>query len=208
MRDNLCKVGEGSSPLSRGIPPAAATYRTFGGIIPALAGNTIEVIYCHYSPPDHPRSRGEYQHPHTAAARSLGSSPLSRGIRRPAKTWRYGARIIPALAGNTGFCTVTVIPPKDHPRSRGEYWSGRPAKILRLGSSPLSRGIPPRPCSSLGGPRIIPALAGNTHHPATAPRRPRDHPRSRGEYTAEGWPPRLYEGSSPLSRGIRTPGNG
>ena len=51
---------------------------------------------------------------------------------------------------------------KDHPRSRGEY---RPKMIqsgIYTGSSPLSRGIRPRPACMTSPGRIIPALAGNT----------------------------------------------
>ena len=90
-------------------------------------------------------------------------------------------RIIPALAGNTGF--------------RKE--------ALNAGSSPLSRGIravwelPETPV------RIIPALAGNTvvyvHDNALN----KDHPRSRGEYPSTVIQYIVATGSSPLSRGIQ-----
>ena len=73
--------GQGSSPLSRGIPGRHGLHRSGQGIIPALAGNTG----C---------GRG-------FRAGGGGSSPLSRGIRgyRVGKDQRAG--IIPALAGNT-----------------------------------------------------------------------------------------------------------
>ena len=91
----------------------------------------------------------------------------------------------------------------DHPRSRGEYSCIVSIACKRLGSSPLSRGIP---CSGvrtgLGG-RIIPALAGNTHGPCRMRPGCPDHPRSRGEYRQVGYEPTLPGGSSPLSRGIR-----
>ena len=72
----------------------------------------------------------------------------------------------------------------------------------RLGSSPLSRGIPPggHGCRYRG--RIIPALAGNTEEGKTVRRRSSDHPRSRGEYDHGRAHPLWIPGSSPLSRGI------
>ena len=76
-RDKSCT---GSSPLSRGILEWFGAFVKAGRIIPALAGNTN----CHCSAKsivsDHPRSRGEYSTSAVAAARTDGSSPLSRGI--------------------------------------------------------------------------------------------------------------------------------
>ena len=76
-------LGQGSSPLSRGIRPSGFGFQASGGIIPALAGNTVgeESSIGHHS--DHPRSRGEYAHQHASIITYLGSSPLSRGILPP-----------------------------------------------------------------------------------------------------------------------------
>ena len=80
-------------------------------------------------------------------------------------------------------CTFQVT---DHPRSRGEYFTGLGCQLGPTGSSPLSRGI--HGCGVVGGavPRIIPALAGNT-------------PASGNACSA-------FAGSSPLSRGIQKQG--
>ena len=112
------------------------------------------------------------------------------------------AGIIPALAGNTTTKQATTFRTTDHPRSRGEYLQEPGHLPGKQGSSPLSRGIPPRPCSSLGGPRIIPALAGNTGKDPGYNGNTRDHPRSRGEYVDQGCGSGPHGGSSPLSRGI------
>ena len=81
--ENLNVIGNGSSPLSRGIPGQHGVPGRVVWIIPALAGNTPRTIGCSFRPWDHPRSRGEYDaicdNPPTPA----GSSPLSRGIRGP-----------------------------------------------------------------------------------------------------------------------------
>ena len=91
-------------------------------------------------------------------------------------------RIIPALAGNTHLLV--------------EF------QHTINGSSPLSRGIPGRDETVLAAPRIIPALAGNTAFRTCRDERPRDHPRSRGEYCSTTELDEAAAGSSPLSRGI------
>ena len=172
----------GSSPLSRGILSVRRVSSTVIGIIPALAGNTIRRDVRVPSPGDHPRSRGEYYPIFSEAYRPRGSSPLSRGIRnRPALGWNPG-RIIPALAGNTSAFTGTSAVGGDHPRSRGEYHMVPSRSSTPIGSSPLSRGILARIDVARRDPRIIPALAGNTHSSGPQCCRSWDHPRSRGEY--------------------------
>ena len=54
--------------------------------------------------------------------------------------------------------------PTDHPRSRGEYHDFLSLNDYNEGSSPLSRGIRPRPACMTSPARIIPALAGNTFY--------------------------------------------
>ena len=92
--------------------------------------------------PDHPRSRGEYPDPPASAPKAAGSSPLSRGIRGVGALPHRNGRIIPALAGNTSLTEFAGVFRQDHPRSRGEYPLPDDRCVYRLGSSPLSRGIP------------------------------------------------------------------
>ena len=112
-----------------------------------------------------------------------GSSPLSRGIPFAARLGYWLVRIIPALAGNTRSGALNREVPQDHPRSRGEYQVEALGEVDKLGSSPLSRGIPPDPAPDTVTKRIIPALAGNTPPRHPQPSAMTDHPRSRGEYT-------------------------
>ena len=153
--------------------------------------------------PDHPRSRGEYPFNSSDQPRTLGSSPLSRGIRVISDDNLANSGIIPALAGNTHPHGRIGQRPADHPRSRGEYYTDYGVWENDQGSSPLSRGIqaPLRPHPATD--RIIPALAGNTSGRSSNPGTSPDHPRSRGEYGLLEPAARLEEGSSPLSRGIR-----
>ena len=119
LRLHICR--DGSSPLSRGIPFRNGTERGARRIIPALAGNTTPQEPHTSIPRDHPRSRGEYLCGGGPRPEMLGSSPLSRGIRVGSGCCLGGVGIIPALAGNTGWCYRGLPDRWDHPRSRGEY---------------------------------------------------------------------------------------
>ena len=151
-------------------------------IIPALAGNTGKYTVPPSPAKDHPRSRGEYTVCNDERTHYFGSSPLSRGILQPAVAPSSGLGIIPALAGNTMARPWILGPRWDHPRSRGEYLRSMCQCFCRLGSSPLSRGIPSHDFKTVPTSGIIPALAGNT------------------SLARSGTVPSY--GSSPLSRGI------
>ena len=62
---------------------AAAREVVNARIIPALAGNTGDVQQWGHVSSDHPRSRGEYDWSWENLRETMGSSPLSRGIRQP-----------------------------------------------------------------------------------------------------------------------------
>ena len=172
----------GSSPLSRGIPQPCRAQLLHTGIIPALAGNTCwRTLQAGFSE-DHPRSRGEYGGIHFTETVWCGSSPLSRGIRGWDATPSITAGIIPALAGNTCYRYTPHAERTDHPRSRGEYDVFSLPTGVRIGSSPLSRGIRGSVDRRRARSRIIPALAGNTSTKKNDRQDTWDHPRSRGEY--------------------------
>ena len=195
----LCSAG--SSPLSRGIPARPAAPPQPYGIIPALAGNTSAPESLSPSLSDHPRSRGEYSGGRGPRVAAGGSSPLSRGILGRSRAAGRSRRIIPALAGNTWTPAPVPRRPPDHPRSRGEYGGRRRPNLPRYGSSPLSRGIPTRRAQRPRQEWIIPALAGNTSATSDRALGPRDHPRSRGEYTQSDCPGTPSKTDHPRSRG-------
>ena len=155
-----------------------------------------------FSSPDHPRSRGVYRRALCRVRRSLGSSPLARGLLRLLPCHVGPLRIIPARAGFTASSICMTIPQTDHPRSRGVYGRAFPLIGRWRGSSPLARGLQwdIEPCGKEFG--IIPARAGFTCMLSTLSRATLDHPRSRGVYRRTRGRAPNREGSSPLARGL------
>ena len=155
----------GSSPLTR-------------GKLVGLLGRRLRGVA-------HPRSRGENSTKDSMIWPAIGSSPLTRGKRRlPGRCHRRNG-LIPAHAGKTDLCEKALIQHGAHPRSRGENEDVPRPRLIRLGSSPLTRGkLCSEPRIARCG-RLIPAHAGKT------PRRVIRDPRP--------------SGSSPLTRGKRYP---
>ena len=194
----------GDHPRSRGVYRAReAQERARAGIIPARAGFTASRARAGSRLQDHPRSRGVYHDPVGALLGGGGSSPLARGllatsIVRPAKAW-----IIPARAGFTLWGRVAAVDLPDHPRSRGVYRTLLASSVRRQGSSPLARGLQRLDAQRVGREGIIPARAGFTGRRRSLSSAVRDHPRSRGVYTAASSRAAPAPGSSPLARGLR-----
>ena len=155
-------LGEGSSPLARGLRVTVAKAGNVFRIIPARAGFT------QVRPPepsgrrDHPRSRGVYRYPSMVNMKRGGSSPLARGLLILGRRGDLVNRIIPARAGFTGRRRQEQVPQWDHPRSRGVYDVYLNRDGVLTGSSPLARGLPAELDLRRVGRRIIPARAGFT----------------------------------------------
>ena len=73
---------------------------------------------------------------------------------------------------------------------------------MKVGSSPLARGLRSSRRRCWSRRRIIPARAGFTPCSPWTPPRPGDHPRSRGVYYVGGDTTSGVSGSSPLARGL------
>ena len=195
----------GSSPLTRG-KLAWSVYQVLAArLIPAHAGKTLRTSASHAAPKAHPRSRGENVFDVAAEFLEGGSSPLTRGKRRPWRCSGRRLRLIPAHAGKTITRTFSRSPRKAHPRSRGENLVPSVVKAPRYGSSPLTRGkLMPSWCRGWCW-RLIPAHAGKTKITACQAVSFPAHPRSRGE-NGPGIPSiSRPPGSSPLTRGKRSP---
>ena len=172
----------GSSPLARGLRLNFPISHTSNRIIPARAGFTVRACVRRDSAEDHPRSRGVYVYGNSMVNKTIGSSPLARGLQNNENMGRQQHGIIPARAGFT----------------RPDR-TGNPGN---QGSSPLARGLRKNPQDDAGSPGIIPARAGFTATSQTLTTSRRDHPRSRGVYIVWRFSRMLRAGSSPLARGL------
>ena len=155
----------GSSPLARGLHTRGMGTRSLDGIIPARAGFTFSLPFRYLVSTDHPRSRGVYRTGSRRQSGGEGSSPLARGLLVGPHAGRGHQWIIPARAG----FTFTFLS----------------APLAAHGSSPLARGLPAASLFSSSVIWIIPARAGFTGMDRCRSAADRDHPRSRGVYSAE-----------------------
>ena len=130
----------GSSPRMRGTPHTHNISIPSLGIIPAHAGNTLQICGPGCLAWDHPRACGEHITPNPFANAILGSSPRMRGTLACVPRLKVRTGIIPAHAGNTHGFVVSVPQVQDHPRACGEHHSGACGNSHTLGSSPRMRG--------------------------------------------------------------------
>ena len=200
---NSTYSGMGSSPHARGTPVLAWRESRDAGIIPACAGNTVDVQALIGNVWDHPRMRGEHRPYHPRLHQFRGSSPHARGTRCACHDRQDGQGIIPACAGNTPRPIVRRWWYQDHPRMRGEHSSRTPAFALKSGSSPHARGTLPAEKLRIFTLGIIPACAGNTCSDSWRRANRRDHPRMRGEHSSSLPGSEPKSGSSPHARGTR-----
>ena len=154
-----------------------------------------------------PRIRGEHEDKRYADWDRAGSSPHTRGARRPDRRRYPDDRIIPAYAGSTNIAAQVEGRSRDHPRIRGEHMSAPTPSWKTGGSSPHTRGAPPRSCGSSFRPGIIPAYAGSTRAWRRSGTAPRDHPRIRGEHDTHLCILQSGQGSSPHTRGAPVTGS-
>ncbi|EFF79633.1 hypothetical protein HMPREF0970_01426 [Schaalia odontolytica F0309] len=181
LRHEGTEIVGGSSPLTRGKPVHVPGVRGPRRLIPAHAGKTIHSTNRADSCGTHPRSRGENGEVGLEPGGSGGSSPLTRGKLLSRSVDERRERLIPAHAGKTVNTITSARAIEAHPRSRGE--NDNPALLVGKcgGSSPLTRGKPPRADPRRLPARLIPAHAGKTCRcPASRPST-WAHPRSRGE---------------------------
>ena len=122
-----CMIGiadkPGSSPHSRGTLVNPSNHFQVVGIIPAFAGNTVNIRAPSFTPWDHPRIRGEHLSQQSREICTSGSSPHSRGTPAFIALSARSGGIIPAFAGNTESLLYPWPRNWDHPRIRGEHSS-------------------------------------------------------------------------------------
>ncbi len=93
----------GLSPLARGTHQRYRLQLTGSRFIPAGAGNTGKTNIGVRVVPVYPRWRGEHSIRRFCSSSDAGLSPLARGTLYYNRWTRYGARFIPAGAGNTNM---------------------------------------------------------------------------------------------------------
>ena len=193
--------GPGSSPLTRGKHTPLTQARSQSRLIPAHAGKTGKTAVLGRGLTAHPRSRGENVAIRGKNERQVGSSPLTRGKRRPSIARTSSTGLIPAHAGKTTARTPSGSRSRAHPRSRGENSQRAAGDGSNTGSSPLTRGKLLLIDDQVDTCGLIPAHAGKTSPISCMRSRIWAHPRSRGENFALDSRRRTQLGSSPLTRG-------
>ena len=184
------------------------TREAHSGLIPAHAGKTPSATSTCRASRAHPRSRGENFCGCSAPDADWGSSPLTRGKLRTSTASTRWTGLIPAHAGKT----MSSYPSRPcrwaHPRSRGENCLCLSVCATPRGSSPLTRGKPPRPPRPANPCGLIPAHAGKTKAFPQSRKSCWAHPRSRGENTGKLINGVTHRGSSPLTRGKQASSGG
>ncbi len=151
--------------------------------IPAGAGNTAPLKICTKAIAVYPRWRGEHYFCNAQRYSRIGLSPLARGTLYYNRWTRYGARFIPAGAGNTWRPSSFKASMPVYPRWRGEH-----GVFFILPS-----------CSTW----FIPAGAGNTGKKFIFRDTFAVYPRWRGEHPFTNYDYEKETGLSPLARGTR-----
>ena len=130
-----------------------------------------------------------------------GLSPLARGTHLEIQILTCSARFIPAGAGNTCPCPVSISAAAVYPRWRGEHLCTVFAPFAAFGLSPLARGTPYACADNTSGSRFIPAGAGNTNAVRAGSGVTSVYPRWRGEHHDKIPCTTSPIGLSPLARG-------
>ena len=215
------ELKRGPSPRARGAVRPRRLQLVAGGTIPACAGSRPTDRQSNACAQDHPRVRGEQLSGSRPVIPPLGPSPRARGAGGDDSSRCPPIPTIPACAGSRRPATESPSMPRDHPRVRGEQGPGSAVRRSPRGPSPRARGAgrvrcggPPRQgtipaCAGSRAPAAarawragtIPACAGSRPASRTSRRGRRDHPRVRGEQSAQPGCQRSTTGPSPRARG-------
>ena len=115
----------GSSPRGRGTRPPSRPAASRPRVIPAWAGNTLEMVEVPEGMTGHPRVGGEHPRHSPPKGSQRGSSPRGRGTRRQGMSGPWCCRVIPAWAGNTVGSMAAMVGSPGHPRVGGEHSCSR-----------------------------------------------------------------------------------
>ena len=115
-----------------------------GGLIPGYAGRTARSRPGSWRTRAHPRLRGEDEKNEVYVVEGQGSSPATRGGHHHRGDDSGGRGLIPGYAGRTPASRSTRATARAHPRLRGEDDLSPLLHTHLVGSSPATRGGPPR----------------------------------------------------------------
>ena len=165
--ENLTDVGawtrvEGSPPRVRGKREPDVSEFENGGLTPACAGKTGEVIAEVRADAAHPRVCGENVANEIRGNERRGSPPRVRGKPAPPETDRGATRLTPACAGKTAPRVAEESMPAAHPRVCGENNVEQDWIAFTRGSPPRVRGKHAGGELGLAAGRLTPACAGKT----------------------------------------------
>ena len=132
-----------------------------------------------------------------------GTSPRTRGKPQCVLNLFIGHRNIPAYAGKTPVLSSQPDTYQEHPRVRGENSRIASGACPGWGTSPRTRGKLDRLAESVAANRNIPAYAGKTTCQSSDFTTVKEHPRVRGENSAENCRKKSLGGTSPRTRGKR-----
>ena len=153
----------GSPPRVRGEAEKVENCRYDGGITPACAGRSENVVPPGLPQQDHPRVCGEKTIPGINTEVEAGSPPRVRGEVRNGGDHIMKLRITPACAGRRARLSAICTCFRDHPRVCGEKHCKADVFHVCSGSPPRVRG---EACGRWARPafsRITPACAGRSH---------------------------------------------
>ena len=173
----------GSSPQVRGTSNRKEISTGIPGLIPAGAGNMLELLLVDPAAGAHPRRCGEHVGVRSRIRQFRGSSPQVRGTLLTTHSTRARTGLIPAGAGNIVGVPPETTHPRAHPRRCGEHSPSYGSGSSSSGSSPQVRGTYSGLTAQLKPTGLIPAGAGNISVPALAVIVRRAHPRRCGEHS-------------------------
>ena len=193
--------GKGLSPRVRGNRIKYSENGTWGGSIPAGAGEPLIRKWTIESLRVYPRGCGGTLTTGEIPLLPFGLSPRVRGNPSIIPAEVCQDRSIPAGAGEPSLSLFPVPADAVYPRGCGGTTTATARRLLNQGLSPRVRGNPESIPRSVGAYRSIPAGAGEPQRRLKNGNQPRVYPRGCGGTRRCTKPPRWTRGLSPRVRG-------
>ena len=191
----------GSSPHLRGSLRLPAHLEREERVIPAPAGQPVEIRLPQGETVGHPRTCGAAYPTYPGYESEYGSSPHLRGSPSQRSLAPGRGRVIPAPAGQPMSLSARSYGSPGHPRTCGAAIFQSNGNDLGEGSSPHLRGSPRAELLDAVLQRVIPAPAGQPQTQGESARQVWGHPRTCGAARSAPWRYVAQRQSSPHLRG-------